>query len=66
MFNRTLDRSERLQLVRQLVRIYADELPSISLFFRAQPSAYVSALKGAGPAAPESSVPWNAHEWESR
>jgi peptide/nickel transport system substrate-binding protein len=66
VFNRTLDRGERVQLVRQLLRVYAEELPSISLFFRAQPFAHVAGLKGPGVAAPESSVPWNVHEWEFR
>jgi len=66
VFNRTLDRGERLQLVRQLLRIYSEELPNISLFFRAQPFAHVAALKGPAVAAPESSVPWNVHEWEFR
>ena len=66
VFNRTLDRNERVQLVRQLVRIYGEELPGVSLFFRAQPFAHIAALKGPAIAAPESSVNWNVHEWEFR
>jgi peptide/nickel transport system substrate-binding protein len=66
VFNRTLDRGARVQLVRQLLRIYNEELPNASLFFRAQPFAHVIALKGPANAAPESSVPWNVHEWEFR
>jgi len=66
VFNRTLDRGERLQLVRQLLRIYSEEVPNVSLFFRAQPFAHVKVLTGPANAAPESSVPWNVHEWEFR
>ena len=63
-FNTTLDRDDRVQLVRQMLRVYADDLPTISLFFRAQPFAYANALHGPGKAAPESNVAWNIYEWE--
>lgn len=63
-FNRTLGRDERLQLVTEALRIYSEELPAISLFFRAQPFAYVAGIRGPGRAAPESAVPWNIHEWQ--
>jgi peptide/nickel transport system substrate-binding protein len=66
IFNRTLDRRERQALVTQLLRIYSEDLPFIPLFFRAQPFAHVAALHGPAPAAPESSIPWNIHEWEFR
>jgi ABC-type transport system substrate-binding protein len=66
VFNRTLDRGERAQLVRQLLRIYSEELPLFSLFFRAQPFAHAAALRGPANAAPESTVNWNVHEWEFR
>jgi peptide/nickel transport system substrate-binding protein len=65
-FNRTLERSERVQQVAEMLRIYAEELPAISLFFRAQPLAHIPALRGPATAAPESSLIWNVHEWEFR
>ncbi|MBM2810072.1 MAG: hypothetical protein HW416_831 [Chloroflexi bacterium] len=65
-FNRTLDRGERTQLVRQMLRIYADELPAVPMYFRAQPFAHVIELRGPGIAAPESSVNWNIYDWEFR
>jgi peptide/nickel transport system substrate-binding protein len=64
VFNRTLDRGERLELVVQMLRVFTEELPAISLFHRSQPLAYVPALSGPGPAAPESSLIWNVHTWE--
>jgi peptide/nickel transport system substrate-binding protein len=63
-FNRTLDRSERMGLVAQLLQVFTTELPAISLFHRSQPLAFVSALRGPAPAAPESSQVWNIHTWE--
>lgn len=63
-FNRTLDRNERRELVRQLLRIYSDQLPAIPLIFRAQPFAHVAALRGPAIAAPESTVIWNVYDWE--
>jgi peptide/nickel transport system substrate-binding protein len=66
LFNRTLDRGERIEQVASLLRIFTDELPAIPLFFRAQPMAHVPALRGPGVAAPESSMIWNVHEWEFR
>jgi peptide/nickel transport system substrate-binding protein len=65
-FNRTLDRSQRIDQVTQMLQIYADELPAISLFFRSQPLAHIPALRGPEVAAPESSMIWNVHEWEFR
>jgi peptide/nickel transport system substrate-binding protein len=63
-FNRTLDRNERVEIVAELLRIFTTELPAISLFHRSQPLAYVPALRGPAPAAPESSQVWNIHAWE--
>jgi ABC-type transport system substrate-binding protein len=63
-FNRTLDHDQRVELAAQLLRVFTDELPAISLFHRSQPLAHVPSLRGAGPAAPESSLIWNIHTWE--
>ncbi|HEY3118185.1 MAG TPA: ABC transporter substrate-binding protein, partial [Chloroflexota bacterium] len=63
-FNTTLDRSERVRLMRQMLRLYADDLPLISLFFRGSAFAHVAELTGPGPCAPETNPAWNIHEWE--
>lgn len=65
-FNTTLDRPARVALARQLLRVWGDELPVISLFFPAAPIAYVARLQGPTNAAPESSLAWNIHLWEFR
>lgn len=64
LFNRTLDRDERVGLVRQMVRIYSEQLPLVPLFFPPSFSAFVAAVRGPAIAAPESGPPWNMYEWE--
>ena len=64
--NTTLDRAERAQQAAQLVKLYTEDVGSISLFFRTQPWAHVAALRGPMLVAPESNVAWNVHEWELR
>ena len=51
-------------LMRQMLRVYQEELPRVSLFFPANPFAYVAGLQGPAVAAPESRVAWNVHEWD--
>lgn len=63
-FNTSLDRAERVVLVREMLRLYSEELPWISLFFTSLSTAFVAGLKGPAPVAPESTVAWNIHEWE--
>jgi ABC-type transport system substrate-binding protein len=64
-FSTTIARPERAQLVAQMVRIFTDDVASISLFFRVQPWIYAAGLKGLEkPAAPEAMQAWNVHEWE--
>jgi len=63
-FNQTLGRPQRIEQVAQLLQIYSEELPSIPLFFRAQPLAHLPSLRGPALAAPESSMIWNVHMWE--
>ena len=65
-YERTLDTGQRSQQMVQMMRIFNDELPAISLFFRTQPWAHVAALTGIVVVAPESSMAWNVHEWEFR
>ena len=65
-FTTTLARNDREQLMTQLVRVHTDDEPSISLFFRAQPWAYATALRGPKLVPPEANMSWNLHEWELR
>jgi peptide/nickel transport system substrate-binding protein len=65
-FNTTLERNERAQQLAQLARIFTDDVPSISLFFRTQPWAFVAALRGPRLVAPEANMAWSMHEWEFR
>lgn len=63
-FTTTLDRDERAQQVARMVAIFTDTLPASSLFFRPSTEAYVTALRGPEPVAPESNVAWNVQTWE--
>jgi peptide/nickel transport system substrate-binding protein len=62
-FNTTLDRGERVRLMGQILRIYSEELPSVSLFFRGSAFAFINEIKGPARAAPETNAAWNIHEW---
>jgi peptide/nickel transport system substrate-binding protein len=63
-FNGTLDKSQRVQLIAQMVRIFSDEVPALPLYFNPIPVAHVSALKGPQNVAPDSEISWNVHLWE--
>jgi peptide/nickel transport system substrate-binding protein len=68
VFNTTLERDQRIQQMAQLIRILSEQLPAISLYYDLSPIAYVSALTGPGPVAPDASglVGWNVVDWELR
>jgi peptide/nickel transport system substrate-binding protein len=63
-FHHTLARPERLAALRQMLRIYLEDMPRVSYYFPAGPFVHVAALQGPATAAPESRVAWNVHEWE--
>jgi len=63
-FNSTLDRSQRVSLVRQALRVYSQEVPWVSLFFRASNFAFVKELRGPAATSPESNILWNIQTWE--
>jgi peptide/nickel transport system substrate-binding protein len=65
-FATTLDREERGAQIARMARIFTDELPVISLLFPGIPYAYVSAVRGVKPVAPEGLISGNVHEWELR
>jgi ABC-type transport system substrate-binding protein len=65
VFSTTLDRSEREQMVGQMVRLHTTDVGTISLLFRVQPWVAVSALKGMDKVvAPEAYMSWDIHNWE--
>ena len=55
---------ERARVLAQMAKLYSEELPAISMFFRTQPWVFPSALRGPKLVAPESNVSWNIYEWE--
>jgi peptide/nickel transport system substrate-binding protein len=62
----TLDEQERVGIMAQIVKLYSDELPAISLRFASHPWAVNSALTGFQIGPIEDSVVWNMHAWEIR
>jgi peptide/nickel transport system substrate-binding protein len=65
-FATTLDRGQRNSQIARAVTILSEDLPTVSLFFRSQPFAHVTELRGPDTSAPEASIPWNVHTWEFR
>ncbi len=63
-FNTTLDRGARVGQVQQMLRIFAEDVPWVTLFFRADSIGYAGGVTGPTRAASESNVAWNIHEWE--
>jgi peptide/nickel transport system substrate-binding protein len=63
-FSGTLDQTQRVQLIGQMVRIYSEEVPAIPLYFNPIPVAHVAALKGPGNVVPASDIVWNIYQWE--
>ncbi len=65
-FTTSLVQSEREDLMARMVRVYTDESPSISLFFRTQAWAYSSDLTGPQLVTPETNMSWNIQDWRLR
>ena len=65
-FTSSLDPQQRVQAIGQMVRIFGDELPTISMYFNPIPVAHVSALSGPQLVAPNADIAWNIHQWELR
>jgi ABC-type transport system substrate-binding protein len=65
-FIRTLDQQQRVQLIGQMVRIFTEEVPNISMYFNPTPIVHVAALKGPQTVDPATDVAWNIHQWEFR
>ncbi|HEY3117136.1 MAG TPA: ABC transporter substrate-binding protein [Chloroflexota bacterium] len=65
-FSTTLDPKERSAQIAQMAKIFTEDVAMIGLLFLAQPYAYVAALHGVLPVAPEGDITWNVPEWEFR
>jgi peptide/nickel transport system substrate-binding protein len=63
-FGVTLERNQRYAQVARAVTILSEDVPAVPLWFRSQPFAHVSELRGPETSAPEASIPWNVHTWE--
>jgi peptide/nickel transport system substrate-binding protein len=64
LFDRTLDRSERVRHVVQMMRIVSEEVPTISLYFNLYINAYRSEVKAT--TAYGDLIGQHVHEWELR
>jgi peptide/nickel transport system substrate-binding protein len=65
-FSTTLDVNEQATHVRQMARIFTENLPMISVLFLAQPYEVAASLQGVLPVKPEGNILWNMHQWELR
>lgn len=63
-FKATLDVNQRKDQLAQIAHIYTENVASVSLYFRPQVWAHVTALRGPGSTAPETDVSWNMPRWE--
>jgi peptide/nickel transport system substrate-binding protein len=62
-FSSTLDRGDRVEQVRGMLRIAGEDLPLVPLVFNVGKDAVVAALQGPTNAAPEANTAWNIYEW---
>ena len=62
----TLDREQRLDRIGRIARIFSEELPALTLFYRSVVFAHTTSLTGLMNVPAESTVPWNMYEWELR
>jgi len=63
---RTVPRSERTEVLGQIVRHMSDQLTVVGLYYNAVPGAISSRLLNVGTRWPGPSITWNAHEWDVR
>jgi len=61
-----LEPRDRVQHAAQMVRLFTEDLPAVSLYFNAIPIAFASGLRGPQESVPEADWTWNVHEWEFR
>ncbi len=63
-FARTLDRSERVQQIAEMARIFTTDSPSITMYFSIEVLAHSGALTGPKLVPAESAQTWDIHTWE--
>jgi peptide/nickel transport system substrate-binding protein len=63
-FATSLAPPDRIRAAVEIAKLHNSDLPAISLFFPTQPWVFSSDLRGPRPAAPETNMGWNLHEWE--
>jgi len=66
LFNTTLDRGQRDQLMIQMMRLVNEDVGVIPLYYNPDTIAHVGALKGPTTSAPDTLREWNVYEWEWR
>jgi peptide/nickel transport system substrate-binding protein len=62
-FHTTVDRTQRVQQIIQMVRIMSEDLPAIPINFTPYVIAFSSSVQGPRTVGPENQVTWNVHEW---
>ncbi len=65
-FSTTLERPERDRQAIELLKIVADQVPSMMLYFNYYVTAHSAAVVGPDPKGFDSLVFWNIYEWELR
>ena len=63
-YSTTLDRAARNNVVLNMMKLVADELPVLPLYYIFQVDAHLSTLSG--PTQAGTSTTWNVHQWELR
>ena len=66
LYSVALEPRDRVQHVVQMVKLFTEEAPAISLYFNAIPIAFASAVQGPRESVPEADWTWNVYEWEFR
>jgi len=64
-FNATLDGSQRIGQMVQMLKLLSDEVPSLVLYYNPSIAAHLAVLQGPDSASLNTDV-WNIHEWELR
>lgn len=62
----TIPRRERMDVVRQILRLAADDLPIMNVHFTVRPVLIHNRIVNVGAAAPRSTNGWNAEQWDVR
>lgn len=66
VYETTLDRSARTDAVLQMSKLYTENLPALSLYFKLNAIAVARGLTGPRVTDPNGTAEWNIHEWDHR